>query len=149
MSMITIDSILTPQEVAARRDAPRPVQRVVFGVKSLYGLSSHSIQIPLNQTESIDTGQICITIDPDSDPTGNTGMIDYGQGELTVRYGVQAVFPGLYKLITSGKHDISLLNPVRAVATDHCTLAPDLSGWRALGCLDFLPGSIWAGAQGG
>ena len=23
------------------------------------------------------------------------------------------------------------------------------SGWRALGCMDFLPGSLWAGASGG
>lgn len=52
-------------------------------------------------------------------------------------------------MLTSGGHDPSLLNPIRAVATDRCTLTPDLSGWRALGCLDFLPGSYWAGAEGG
>jgi len=54
-----------------------------------------------------------------------------------------AVFPGLYRLITSGRFDTSLLNPIRANGTDECSLTADYSGWRALGCLRFLPGSLW------
>lgn len=59
------------------------------------------------------------------------------------------LFPGLYELIRRGGHDPSLLNPVRVTATDECRLEEDFSGWHALGCLEFLPGSIWAGASGG
>src|SRR5260370_13954422 len=143
------DNMLTTEEVTARRNKLNPARHVMFSVKALYGFSPHSIPMPLNGTEFIESGQICITIDPDADLTGNVGLIDFDLGKLTVRYGVQAVFPGLFELITRGKYDPGLLNPVRAVATDVCTLTPDLSGWRALGCLDFLPGSIWAGAQGG
>jgi hypothetical protein len=149
MASIQLHSSLTVDEVAARRQAPRSAEQVMFAVKALYGLSEHSVRLPLNATESIDSGQICATIDPDADPSCNLGIIDYAHGKLVVRYGVHAVFPGLNRLIIEGRHDPSLLHPVRAVATDDCTLTPDSSGWRALGCIDFLPGSIWSGAHGG
>lgn len=142
-------SVLTTEAIAARRNKAMPAQRVMFSVKALYGLSPNGIRMPLNEAESIESGQVCITIDPDADPSSNIGIIDYEQGKLRIRYGVQAVFPGLFELINTGKHDASLLNPVRAIATDDCTLTQTLSGWRALGCLEFLPGSIWAGADGG
>jgi len=148
--MVLIErEVLTKEAVAARFYKQKPTQLVTFGVKALYGLSKQSIPMPLNETEHIESGQVCLTIDPDADPSCNSGIVHYDEGKLTVRYGVQAVFPGLYRLITEGKYDRSLLNPVRAVATDECTLTPDYSGWRALGCLEFLPGSIWAGAAGG
>jgi hypothetical protein len=135
--------------IADRRNSQRAAERVTFGVKALYGLSTESIALPLNDSETIDSGQVCITIDPESDQFGNIGVIDYAQDKLKVRYSVQAVFPGLFDLITSGRYDPSLLAPVRLTATDDCTLTPDHSGWHALGCLDFLPGSLWAGASGG
>lgn len=140
---------LSQEAVATRRAKEKHISQVVFSVRALYGLSRASVPFPLNETESIESGQICVSIDPDADPSGNAGIIDYDTGKLTVRYGVQAIFPGLFQLVTEGKFDPGLLNPVRAVATDECSLTEDLSGWRALGCLDFLPGSIWAGAQGG
>ena len=113
------------------------------------GLSTHGVPLPLNGTDSFDSGQVCVTIDPDAEMSGNAGVIDFDAGTLTVRYNAQIIFPGLYQLITDGHHDPSLLNPVRVTATDQCTVLPDLTGWRALGCLEFLPGSLWAGAEGG
>lgn len=145
------NSIILPgEEIDIRRDEPEEsVQQVMFRVTALYGLSRESIRLPLSKRDSIESGQICLTIDPDADPASNIGFIDYRQGLLKVTYNAQWVSPGLFQLITEGKHDPSLLNPVRVTATDECTLEPDLSGWHALGCLDFLPGSIWAGAAGG
>ena len=121
----------------------------MFSVSGLYGLSRESVRLPISETDFIDSGQICVTVDPDADASGNVGMVDFDRRYLRVRYGVQMVFPGLHELVTSGAHDLSLLSPPRAVATDDCTVTPDLSGWRALGCIDFLPGSLWAGAGGG
>jgi len=145
--------MLTIDEIAERRlNQERDIataQRITFAVKALYGLSQQSIAMPINRTESVESGQVCVTIDPDADEFGNIGVIDYNQDRLKVRYSVQAVFPGLYDLITSGKHDPSLLFPVRMTATDDCALTADRCGWHALGCLDFLPGSVWAGATGG
>ena len=123
-------------------------QQVMFGLRALYGLSPSSIRLPLNERESIDSGQVCVTIDPDADPSCNMGLIDYERGKLTVRYGGQLVFPGLYELVMGGRFDPGLLHPVRGVATDDCTLTADMTGWRADGRLQFLPGSIWAGAHG-
>jgi hypothetical protein len=123
-------------------------QQVMFGLRALYGLSPSSIRLPLNERESIDSGQVCVTIDPDADPSCNVGLIDYERGKLTVRYGGQLVFPGLFDLVMGGRFDPGLLHPVRGVATDDCTLTSDLTGWRADGRLQFLPGSIWAGAHG-
>jgi len=136
-------------EIREGPTTPRLAGRVLFRVSNLYGLSQESVRLPLNDTESIESGQVCVTIDPDADASSNLGLIDYQEGRLKVRYGVQVVFPGLYRLVTAGDHDPVLLNPIRAIATDECTLTEDLTGFRALGCLEFLPGSLWAGADGG
>jgi hypothetical protein len=143
------DLAISPEEIAERRRAPEPTQRVLFRVAGLYGFSKESVPFPVSATESIDSGPVSITLDPEADPGGNLGLIDFDSCYLRVRYGVHAVFPGIHELVMSGKHDLSLLGPVRAVATDECVVAEDFSGWRALGCLDFLPGSLWAGASGG
>lgn len=141
--------MLTMDMIADRRNHQRAAERVTFAVKALYGLSTQSIALPLGASDMIDSGQVCVTIDPEAGEFGNVGVIDYAENKLKVRYSVQAVFPGLFELITSGKYDPSLLAPVRMTATDDCTLTPDHAGWHALGCLDFLPGSLWAGATGG
>ena len=141
---------LTPEAVDARRRQQATPERVVFRVSGLYGLCTPGLTVPLGPSGSpIASGPIAVTIDPDADPSCNLGVIDFPENKLTVRYGVVAVFPALHELASSGKHDPGLFNPVRIVATDDCTLTPNLMGWRALGCLDFLPGSIWAGAAGG
>jgi len=140
---------LTLEEVAARRASEEPATRVMFRVGGLYGFSLDGIRMPLSERESIESGPVTITSDPESDTDENVGIVDYEAKSLRVRYGVQAVFPALHDLVTSGEHDASLLSPVRAVATDDCTVSEDYSGWRALGVLEFLPGSLWAGAGGG
>jgi hypothetical protein len=140
---------LTPEAVEARRRQQADPDRVIFRVSGLYGLCPEGLTIPLAAAGTIDSGPVAITTDPDADQSCNIGVIDFPENKLKVRYGVQAVFPALYKLVTSGDHDRGLLNPVRVVATDDCTLTPNLMGWRALGCLDFLPGSVWSGAAGG
>ena len=143
------DLAVTPQDIAARRMRSEPTERVVFRVAGLYGVSSHSVPFPISKTEAIDSGMVSITLDPESGPSGNVGLMDFEQRYLRVRYNVHAVFPALHELVMSGKHDLSLLGPVRATATDECAVTEDYSGWRALGCMDFLPGSLWAGASGG
>jgi hypothetical protein len=145
---VNVSPELTSELVAARRHSP-PGSSVIFGLKGIYGLSKGSIAMPINERETIESGQIAISMDPDVDPSFNIGIMDYERLKLKVRYGVQMVFPGMWKMITEGKHDPSLLNPVRAMATDTCTVTEDLRGWHALGTLQFLPGSIWAGADGG
>jgi|ERR1019366_7637077 hypothetical protein len=139
---------ISPENIDERRSVPEPTERVIFRVAGLYGLSKESVPFPVSQTESIDSGPVSITLDPESH-SANLGIIDFDRCYLRVRYGIHGVFPGMHQLVMSGKHDLSLLGPVRAVATDECKVTPDMSGWRALGCLDFLPGSIWAGASGG
>jgi hypothetical protein len=42
--------------------------------------------MPLDETEVIESGQVCVTLDPDADSSGNVGTIDYDQGKLTVRW---------------------------------------------------------------
>ncbi len=139
-----------PEAVRSRRQRPEPDRQVMFKLAGLWGVSdSEGMRMPLNREESIQSGQCTIMLDPDSGPETNLGVIDFERHFLRVRYGVQMVFPGLYDLITSGQHDTGLLSPVRAVATDDCQVEEDFSGWRALGKLDFLPGSLWAGASGG
>jgi hypothetical protein len=139
---------ISPENIDERRSVPEPTERVIFRVAGLYGLSKESVPFPVSQTESVDSGPVSITLDPESH-SANLGIIDFDRCYLRVRYGIHGVFPGMHQLVMSGKHDLSLLGPVRAVATDECRVTPDMSGWRALGCLDFLPGSIWAGASGG
>ncbi|MCH7736179.1 MAG: hypothetical protein IH872_02140 [Chloroflexi bacterium] len=140
---------LSPRKIADMRSSQPSANHVMFQVTSLYGLSTKSVRLPLSKDEFVDSGQICLTADPEAGPSKNIGTIDYARSKLVVSYGAQIVFPGLYQTITSGNFDPMLLNPVRVVATDVCTLTPDRSGWHAEGCLDFLPGSIWSGATGG
>jgi hypothetical protein len=140
---------VTAADIAARRLQESPTDRIVFRVAGLYGVSPDSVPFPVSETESIDSGPVSLTMDPESGSSGNVGLIDFERRYLRVRYNVHAVFPGMHQLVMSGKHDLSLLGPVRATATDECAVAEDLSGWRALGCLDFLPGSLWSGASGG
>ena len=140
---------LTPEAVEHRRQRRVEPDHVTFRVSGLYGLCPQGVKVPLAAAGEIDSGPIAVTIDPDAPPSCNIGLIDFPSNKLRVRYGVQAVFPALYNLVQSGDHDRGLLNPVRIVATDDCTLTPNLMGWRALGCLDFLPGSAWSGAAGG
>jgi len=139
---------VTPEEIAARRLREQPSDRVVFRVSGLYGVSKGSVPFPVSETEAVETGVVSLTLDPQS-TSGNVGIIDFDRRYLRVTYNVHAVFPGLHELVMSGKHDLSLLGPVRATATDECAITEDMSGWRALGCMDFLPGSLWAGASGG
>jgi hypothetical protein len=140
---------VTPSDIAARRLQQQPADRVVFRVAGLYGVSSHSAPFPVSRDETIDSGIVSITLDPETGVAGNVGIMDFEKRYLRVTYNVHAVFPGLHQLVMSGKHDLSLLGPVRATATDECAVTEDYSGWRALGCMDFLPGSLWAGASGG
>jgi hypothetical protein len=140
---------LTAEAVEQRRAAQIEPTRVVFRVSALYGLCPEGIEVPLDEHRSLATGPLTVTLDPDADGTSNLGVIDFGACALKVRYGVQAVFGALYELAAGGEHDATLLNPVRMVATDECTVLPDFMGWRALGCLDFLRGSVWSGATGG
>lgn len=142
-------TLIDPQEIAARRALPEPTAQVAFKVTNLYGVSSESIEMPLNETESIDSGQVVLTLDPEAAPGSNFGVVDFDARKLRVRYGIQAVFPGLFELITSGRHDTRLLQPIKAVATDDCDVAADYRGWHARGRMDFLPGSLWSGAGGG
>jgi hypothetical protein len=140
---------ISADEIEARRRLPEPTQRVVFRLAGLYGICREGIEMPLNETESIDSGPVTMMLDPESPPSSNMGVVDFESRKLRVRYSVQAVFPGLYDLVTSGRYDTSLLNPIRATATDDCEVTEDYSGWRALGRMDFLPGSMWSGAGGG
>lgn len=139
---------VSPEEIAARRLREHPTDRIIFRVAGLYGVSKNSVPFPVSETEAVESGQVTITLDPES-ASGNLGMVNFDRRYMRVRYNVHAVFPGLHELVMSGKHDLSLLGPVRATATDECAVEEDFSGWRALGCMDFLPGSLWAGASGG
>ncbi len=143
------DLEISPDDIAERRASAPPTQKVIFRVAGLYGVSKESVPFPVSRTESVDSGPVAVTLDPEAGVSGNVGLIDFDNRSLRVTYSVHAVFPGIHKLVMSGRHDLSLLGPVRAVATDECAVTPDMTGWRALGCLDFLPGSIWAGASGG
>ena len=142
-------STLTLEAVEARRNQVVLPDRVIFRISGLYGLCPAGVRVPIGARGSIDSGPIALTQDPEADSGSNLGVVDFSAQQLKVRYGAQAVFPALYELITAGNHDPSLLNPIRLIATDDCTITPDQKGWRALGCLDFLPGSLWSGATGG
>lgn len=146
---MTTETTLTVEELETRRTKPEPTRRVIFGVTGLYGISRQGMKMPLNAEESIESGQIVLMLDPQSPPSMNIGIADFEDLALRVRYGVQGVFPGLHDLVLSERFSPSLLAPIRATATDDCTIEPDLSGWHARGCLEFLPGSLWSGAKGG
>jgi hypothetical protein len=143
------DLAVSQAEIAQRRLEAQPAERVVFRVAGLYGVSTHSARFPVSPTESVDSGVVSITLDPESAGAGNVGIMDFERRYLRVTYNIHAVFPGMHQLVMSGDHDLSLLGPVRATATDECAVTEDYTGWRALGCMDFLPGSLWAGASGG
>src|ERR1051326_8465191 len=148
--MTVIDDLqLSPDIIAERRTRVSTSERVIFGLSALYGLSTHTIQMPLNEHESVESGQVSLMLDNEAAPNQNIGIVDFEKMKLKVRYAVQAVFPRLYLLINSGRFDPSLLNPIRATATDECDVSESYSGWRALGCMEFLPGSLWSGAHGG
>ncbi|MGE5323269.1 MAG: hypothetical protein ACM3SW_10420 [Actinomycetota bacterium] len=146
---VTFNPELTAEAIERRRANINKIDRVVFGVTGLYGLSRDSVKMPLNRHESFDSGQVCIQGDAEAAPSRSIGIVEFSKLRLKVRYAIQAVFPGLYSLVSSKRFDSSLLNPIRAEATDECTVSADYSGWRALGCLEFLPGSLWSGAHGG
>ncbi|HEX5983230.1 MAG TPA: hypothetical protein VFY69_03390 [Solirubrobacterales bacterium] len=142
------DSV-SPEAVAERRRAPEPTTKVAFQLKSLYGFSDHSVKVPLGRDRFVDSGTVALTLDPEAAADGNFGVIDFDRTKLRVRYSVQLMFPGLYDLVKRKEYDSNLLNPARAIATDDCEVSEDYSGWRALGRMDFLPGSLWSGAGGG
>jgi hypothetical protein len=148
VSRESIAPAVTPEEIAARRLREEPSDRVIFRVSGLYGVSNHSVPFPVSETDAVDSGIVSLTLDPMT-TGGNIGIIDFERRYLRVTYNVHAVFPGLHQLVMSGQHDLSLLGPVRATATDECAVTEEMTGWRALGCMDFLPGSLWAGASGG
>jgi hypothetical protein len=149
MTDLTAETELTAEAIEARRQKQVDPERVVFRVSGLYGMCPKGVRAPFGAGAEMESGAVAVTIDPDAGPNFNVGIIDFPENKLKVRYGVQAVFPALYQLARSGEYDLGLFNPVRVVATDDCTLTPNLMGWRALGCLDFLPGSVWSGATGG
>src|ERR1700683_2947182 len=93
--------LLDPAEVDARRARPEPDEQVVFRLAGLYGISRESARVPLNETESIDSGPVTLMLDPDAPEGSNFGIVDFARKKLRVRYNVQLVFPGLYDLITS------------------------------------------------
>lgn len=147
--MTTIRDVnLDIEEVLARAEEPEPNNRVVFAVEGLYGLSPGTT-FPLNEHETIETGPMTMSADPEAHSNVSLGVVDFNEFKMRVRYAAQIVFPALHDLVMSGNHELSLLRPIRATATDECTVSDDLSGWRALGCMEVLPGSLWSGAKGG
>lgn len=135
-------------EVLHRGQQPEPSDRMVFAIQNLYGVSPGAT-LPLNERESFETGAITLTGDPRSPATTSIGVVDFGARSMRVRYAAEIVFPALHELVMSGQHDLSLLHPIRATATDECKVTEDFSGWHAMGCLEILPGSMWSGAKGG
>jgi hypothetical protein len=123
--------------------------QVLFRVTSLYGISDSGMNLPLNRTDSIETGPVTITLDPDSDKSCNLGIMNLDSGRLNVRYGIQTVFPALQRLLAEEEKDNALLNPPRAVSSNSCVLFDDGLGFSAQGLVEFLPGSLWAGTKGG
>ena len=143
-------SVLTTSTKAAEQQRHESqIDRVVFRIVALYGISKESVRFPLGSSRSLDSGQMTLSLDPEASQAGNIGTIDFSQASLMIRYDAQLVFPGLHSLLRESRHEPSLLGPVRVTATDNCEVTEDLSGWRATGSLEFLPGSIWSGAKGG
>lgn len=123
--------------------------QVLFRVTSLYGISESGISLPINRANSIETGIITVTLDPDSDKTCNLGIMNLDSGRLNVRYGIQTVFPALPQLLAQEVKENALLNPPRAVSNNSCVLFDDNMGFSAQGVVEFLPGSLWSGTKGG
>lgn len=139
---------LDVNEVLARGEVPEPADQVIFHVEELYGVGDGA-RFPLSRTESFDTGPMTMGIDSATSTHTNIGIVDFAARKMRVRYGVEVIFPGMHDLVMSGKYDLDLLGPLRATATDECAVTPEYNGWRALGCLEMLPGSMWSGAKGG
>lgn len=123
--------------------------RVVTRIAGLSGLVREQVQVPLSATESVGSGPILLTLDPEADASANVGVIDFENNTMRMRYGVQIAFGGLHELVKSGEYDRALLNPPRGVSVTEAKINPDYSGWEAQSCVDFLPGSMWSGAGGG
>ena len=123
--------------------------QVLFRVTSLYGISKTGMKLPVNRSESIETGPITITLDPDSEKSCNLGIMNLDSGRMKVRYGIQTVFPALHQLLSQETEENALLNPPRAVSNNTCTLFDDGKGFLAQGVVEFLPGSLWSGTKGG
>ncbi len=123
--------------------------QILFRVTSLYGISKSGMELPINRSESIETGPITITLDPDSEKSCNLGIMNLQSGRMKVRYGTQAVFPALHQLLSQETEENALLNPPRAVSNNTCTLFDDGKGFVAQGVVEFLPGSLWSGTKGG
>jgi hypothetical protein len=115
--------------------------QVLFRVTSLYGISNSGMKLPINRSESIETGPVTITLDPDSEKSCNLGIMNLESGRMNVRYGIQVVFPALHQLLAQETEENALLNPPRAV--------DDGKGFLAQGAVEFLPGSLWSGTKGG
>ena len=140
---LTVDSVETEQPKIHEGN------QVLFRVTSLYGISKTGMQLPINGSKSIETGPITITLDPDSEKSCNLGIMNLNSGRMNVRYGIQAVFPALHQLLAQETEENALLNPPRAVSNNTCTLFDDGKGFLARGVVEFLPGSLWSGTQGG
>lgn len=123
--------------------------QVLFRVTSLYGISESGMRLPINRAESIETGPITLTLDPDSDKACNLGIMNLDSGRMNVRYGIQVVFPALQRLLAEEVQGNALLNPPRAVSNNTCALFDDGMGFSAQGVVEFLPGSLWSGTKGG
>ncbi len=123
--------------------------QVLFRVTSLYGISNSGMKLPINRSESIETGPVTITLDPDSEKSCNLGIMNLESGRMNVRYGIQVVFPALHQLLAQETEENALLNPPRAVSNNSCTLFDDGKGFLAQGAVEFLPGSLWSGTKGG
>jgi hypothetical protein len=107
------------------------------------------VQVPVSPTESIDSGAILMSLDPETDASSNVGVVDFKENKMRMRNTIQLAFHGLRELALSGDYDRALLNPPRGVMVTDARINPDYSGWEAQSCLDFLPGSMWSGAGGG
>jgi len=123
--------------------------QVLFRVTSLYGISKSGMELPINKSETIETGPLTITLDPDSETSCNLGIMNLESGRMKVRYGIQVVFPALHQLLSQETEENALLNPPRAVSNNTCTLFDDGKGFLAQGAVEFLPGSLWSGTKGG
>ncbi len=59
--------------------------QVLFRVTSLYGISKSGMELPINRSESIETGPITITLDPDSEKSCNLGIMNLESGRRPIR----------------------------------------------------------------
>jgi hypothetical protein len=123
--------------------------RVMVRTSGFYAFAREPVQVPVSPTESIDSGAVLLTLDPESDASANVGVADFKENTMRMRNTIQATFHGLREVAASGEYDRSLLNPPRGIMFTDVKIDPDYSGWEAQSCLDFLPGSIWSGAGGG